>query len=133
MTMRMLLAFALCLLATPVLAQATVTTVYTTAPASGLVMSPNPNISSYGFEVVAGPTAGIVMLIDSASIPADGAASPIQCYTVNAGQTITIAYQPVSVAMTNGATVVFGTDNGTLTRCFNLTKQNAAFIAGAAR
>ena len=128
--MRALLVLLCLLFPTAAFAQSlTVTPVATSAPANGLVLNAAPS-SAYGFELYSKTNDGIAYLLNTTTIPADGAVTPARCYPVVAGTAITVAYQPVNLTMAAGATIVFGTTAGS---CYNLIKQNADFIAGEAR
>jgi len=130
--MRFVLALLAALLPAPAFAQAIVAAVSTTAPAQSLTII-STTAQFYGFELFAGPTAGLAMVFATTSAPADGVVTPVKCYPVAANASISIAYQPAQIVMTPGTTVVFGQNNGLANACFNLVKQNAAFISGEAQ
>ena len=80
----------------------------------------------YGFNVTSSTTAGYVMLIDSATVPADGAVTPVKCYKLAANSTIAGSWLPGPAArFASGIVVVYST-----TGCFTKTVENTAFISG---
>lgn len=126
------LVFSAFLAITPVLAQSVVPPQSTASSSSSLILA-TTTAQLYGFELFSGPTAGLVMVFASATVPANGAVTPVKCYPVAANASVSIAYQPAQIVMTNGTTIVFGANDGTVNACFNLTKQAAAFISGEAQ
>lgn len=120
------------LLVTSAFAQSVVAPLSTTAAANSLTLA-STTAAFYGFELFSGPTAGLAMVFASASVPSNGSVTPVKCYPVAANASVSIAYQPAQIVMTSGTTIVFGANDGTVNACFNLVKQNAAFISGEAQ
>ena len=60
------------------------------------------------FQVNSGGTAGWVMLLDSATVPADGAVLPVKWWQVAINQTLGMTFQP-PLALFSGITLVFST------------------------
>jgi hypothetical protein len=80
----------------------------------------------YGFSVIAGASAGYVLVLDTATVPADGPVAPKKCYPLPATGVLAASWQPgPPVAFVNGITVVFSSSG-----CFSKTAQTAAFISG---
>lgn len=77
----------------------------------------------YDIQVAVASTSGYLMVFDSATIPADGAVTPIMCLqTASAySQNVTLAYP---VPFKNGLSVAFST-----TGCFTKTGSPAFFAA----
>lgn len=94
----------------------------TTAAASSLVVKASAG-NLYGWQVVAGASAGFVLVLDATSLPANGAVTPVQCVPVAANEYR--IYDPGSIPdrYNTGIVIAFST-----TGCFNLTASNAAFI-----
>ena len=79
----------------------------------------------YGLNVVAGASAGFVMLFNSTSVPADGAVTPIFCMPLAANAGMEANWRTIPKRMTVGATLVFST-----TGCFTKTASGTAFLSG---
>jgi hypothetical protein len=77
--------------------------------------------SLYNVYSTASTTAGYLMVFNSATVPADGAVTPIECIQVAASQTGRIDYQ-VPEIFTTGISVAFST-----TGCFTKTGSPAFF------
>jgi hypothetical protein len=77
-----------------------------------------------GFSATSGATAGYVLLIDSATVPADGAVTPKFCYALPAGQTTGASWISYPAPFNNGIVIVFST-----TGCFTKTASATSFFA----
>lgn len=77
-----------------------------------------------GFSATTGAAAGYVMLIDSATVPADGAVTPKFCYQVPANTTISETWGAYPAVFNNGIVIVFST-----TGCFTKTISATAFFS----
>jgi hypothetical protein len=80
-------------------------------------------------QVTTGASAGNFMLFDSATVPADGAVTPIKCVVVPANSTATLTYKPIPLSFVNGMSAVFSTPAGAA-GCFTKTASATAFIQG---
>ena len=80
-----------------------------------------------GFNVTSSSAAGFVMVFDSATVPADGAVSPLRCIPLGIATGIEYSYQS-PLRLYRGITIVFSS-----TGCFTKTTSATAFIAGDAR
>lgn len=78
----------------------------------------------YGLNVVAGASAGYVMLFNATSTPADGAVTPVYCMPIAANQGMEASWRNIPKRMTVGATLVFST-----TGCFTKTASGTAFLS----
>lgn len=102
-----------------------VATTRTTAADGSLVVKASAG-NLYGFNVVAGASAGYILIYNSTTVPADGATQPFFALPVaaNAG----IAYNfDTPLRFTTGIVLVFST-----TGPFTKTISNTAFLAGQA-
>jgi|CXWL01.1.fsa_nt_gi hypothetical protein len=80
----------------------------------------------YGFNVTSSTTAGYVLLFNSATVPADGAVTPVKCYKLSANSTISGSWLPGPAArFSSGIVIVYST-----TGCFTKTVEDTAFISG---
>jgi zona occludens toxin (predicted ATPase) len=79
----------------------------------------------FGLSVTIGATAGYVLIFNSATVPSDGAVTPVACYQVAANSTLGVAFTPFPLAMSNGIVAVFST-----TGCFTKTASATAFFLG---
>jgi hypothetical protein len=81
----------------------------------------------YAVYVTTGATGGYLMVFNSATVPADGAVTPLECVNVPANQTIGISYGsgPPAVYST-GISAAFST-----TGCFTKTASATAFFHGS--
>jgi hypothetical protein len=77
-----------------------------------------------GFSATAGATAGYVLLIDSATVPADGAITPKFCYALPASSTTAASWIEYPAPFNNGIVIVFST-----TGCFTKTVSNTSFFS----
>ena len=76
--------------------------------------------------VTTGASAGFLMVFNSATVPGDGAVTPIECISVPATTTIGLNYAPQPPAWySTGISVAFST-----TGCFTKTISNTAFFHG---
>lgn len=84
------------------------------------------NTSGYlnGFDATSGGSAGYVMLIDSATVPADGAVTPKFCFALPATSTTGASWISYPVFFANGIVAVFST-----TGCFTKTISATAFFS----
>lgn len=82
-----------------------------------------------GVNAVSGASAGFVILIDSATVPADGALTganlPVRCMPLAANTGLDLSYRASPVSFYRGITIVFST-----TGCFTKTASATAFLAG---
>ena len=73
---------------------------------------------------VTSTVAGFLMVFNSATVPANGAVTPVECVAVGAGATQYVNYAPFPPAgFTTGISVAMST-----TGCFNLTLSPTAFF-----
>lgn len=105
-------------------AGAALTTTATAAVAGSLVLKASAG-NLYGYNVVAGATAGYLMIFNSTTAPADGAVTPLVCVAVAANASVDRSFD-IPRRFTTGITMVFST-----TGPFNKTVSNTAFLAGA--
>lgn len=78
----------------------------------------------YSFHVTSGASAGYILLFNSATVPADGAVTPVGCWALAANSTFSTGYH-VPARLSNGAVLVFST-----TGCFTKTASATAFFSG---
>lgn len=78
----------------------------------------------YGYNVVAGATAGYIMLIDSATVPADGAVTPKICLPLAANAGTERSFS-TPIRFSTGIVIVFSS-----TGPFTKTESATAFIGG---
>ena len=80
-----------------------------------------------GFSATSGATAGYVLVIDSATVPADGAVVPKFCYALPANQTIGASWLTYPANFNNGIVLVFSS-----TGCFTkaIVSDRLLFRAG---
>lgn len=102
-----------------------ITPVVTAAVASNLVLKASAG-NLYSVTITTGATAGLLMLFNATSAPADGAVTPVLCNEIAANSTVTVPYNPIPMAFATGMTVVFSSG----TNCFNKTASATAFISG---
>lgn len=100
----------------------------TAAAASSLVLKAAAGVL-YGFQVTTGASAGYVMVFDATSAPADGAVTPVKCYSVPATTTMAASWGSSPLTFATGITVVFSTG----ANCFTKTASATAFISGEAQ
>jgi hypothetical protein len=81
----------------------------------------------YGFEGTSS-VAGYFMLFDSATVPADGTVSPMECYAASAGQTVATGFLN-NIKMNSGITIVFSSASN----CFTKTASATAHISAQVR
>ncbi len=123
MTRFLLAAVAACL-ALPAAAQSVSKTRANPVASSGVVLrTGTTNLA--GLNVVTGGTAGYVMLFDAATVPADGAVTPLRCMPVAANTGIDVNFRAAPLRFDVGAVVVFSS-----TGCFTKTASATAFLAG---
>lgn len=77
----------------------------------------------YGYEVVAGASAGYLMVFDSATVPADGTVAPRRVHAIAANASLSRSFNP-PIRCANGITLVFST-----TGPFTKTISPTAFLA----
>ena len=73
----------------------------------------------YGGDAYAASVPGYVMLFDSATVPADGAVTPLKSWPIAASAGIAVGYNP-PIACANGIVVVFST-TGPFTKTVSAT------------
>lgn len=83
----------------------------------------------YGLNVASGATAGVVQVLNSATIPADGAVTPIKCYYLAANSSLDLNLRAAPVYASTGVVVVFSSG----TSCFTKAASATAFISGDAK
>lgn len=108
-------------------AAAGVTTVASAAVSGGQVIKASAG-NLYGFNVVSGASAGYVMVLNSTTVPADGAVTPARCIPLAANTGIDINLRGQPARFSTGITIVFST-----TGCYTKTASATAFIAGDAQ
>lgn len=97
----------------------------TAAAAGSLVVSAAP-CAVHDVNVVAGASAGFVMLFDLAAAPADGAVTPKRCWAIAANGSLQFVFErPLQMAV--GCVLVFST-----TGPFTKTVSATAFLGGSA-
>lgn len=115
-----------------------VVSISATASATNAIV-PSPNASAtgtnifkasagnlYGVEVTTGGTAGFLMVLDSTTVPADGAVVPKYCKVVAANSSAELSWTAgPPAAFATGITAVFSS-----TGCFNKTLSATAYITG---
>jgi hypothetical protein len=99
----------------------------TAAVNSALVLKASAG-NLYGLNIVAGASAGYVMLFDATSAPGDGAVTPKYCLPIAANAGIDLNWRSMPMAFATGITAVFST-----TGCYSKTASATAFIGGAAK
>lgn len=112
---------ALALIAAP--AMAATPPVATVAAASNVLIDHSGSIAS--INIVTGASPGYLIVVDSATIPADGSVKPIQCVPIAATTGIMVNYRSDPIAIGYGAAVMFSTGAS----CFALVKSATAFIS----
>lgn len=98
----------------------------TKAASSALVLKPRGGVLR-GLNVVAGASAGFVMLIDAATEPSAGAVTPKRVWPLAANGSMDEKFHEVGLQCRDGVTIVFST-----TGPFTYTASATAFIAGEA-
>lgn len=101
--------------------------VATPAVASSLIVK-SQDANLLDVNIVSGASAGYVMVIDAATVPADGAVTPALCLPVAANTGIDINLRANPTRFGNGIVVVFST-----TGCFTKTASATAFISASAQ
>ncbi len=81
----------------------------------------------YSVSVTTGAVAGRVLIHNSATVPAAGAVTPVDCAIVSANSTVMLSYDP-PIELSAGISVSFST----ATTCFTQTDSATAFISGSA-
>jgi hypothetical protein len=103
-----------------------ITPVVTSAVASSLVLKASAG-NLYSVTLTTGATAGLLMVFNATSAPADGAVTPVYCVDVAATSTVAINFIPGPPAQfATGITAVFSSG----TNCFSKTASATAFISG---
>jgi hypothetical protein len=77
-----------------------------------------------GFDATSGGTAGYLLILDSATVPADGPVAPRFCFALPATQTTGASWLSYPVNFNNGIVVVFSS-----TGCFTKTISSTAFFS----
>ena len=81
----------------------------------------------YGFSITTGASAGFVIVLDSATVPADGTITGVKkCYVIQANSTLSASFASMPDTFTNGIVVLFST----AANCFTKTASATAFISG---
>lgn len=80
----------------------------------------------FSLNVAATTVSGFALLFDAASLPANGAVTPVRAWAINAGQTIDLSFDP-PLRLGTGITVGF---SSTATTPFTLAASATAFISG---
>lgn len=94
-----------------------------TAVAAGSLIAKASAGNCYGFNVVAGASAGYLLLFDSTTVPADGTVTPKKAYVVAANASLSVSFD-IPRRFGTGITAVFST-TGPFTKTISAT----AFIA----
>lgn len=102
----------------------------TSAPIAGAAVASNSVLSAapaalVSASVVAGASAGFMLIFDAVAAPADGAVTPKYCYPVAANAAVSTPPWLVPPSFSTGIVVVFST-----TGCFTKTASATAFIVG---
>lgn len=100
-----------------------VTTTATTAVAGSLILKASAG-NFYGFNVVAGASAGYLMIFNSTTVPADGAVTPLRVYAVAANASLSVSWD-IPRYHSAGIALVFST-TGPFAKAISAT----AFISG---
>lgn len=82
----------------------------------------------YGFNVVAGASAGFILITNTATVPADGAVTPLKCIPLAANTGIDVNLRGQPVFFSTGISLSFST-----TGCYAKTASATAFISIDAR
>lgn len=99
------------------------TAVVSSAVSGGLVGKASAG-NLYGFNVVAGASAGYVLIFNSTTVPADGAVTPVRCLPLAANSGVDVNLRGQPVYFSTGISLSFST-----TGCFTKTASATAFIA----
>lgn len=100
------------------------TNISSTVGASAALVAKGSAGNLYGYNVVSGASAGYVLVLNSATVPADGAVTPARCIPLAANTGIDVNLRGQPVYFSAGVTVAFST-----TGCFTKTSSATAFIA----
>lgn len=125
--MRILVLAASILALMPTVAMAQSNGSRTTAPSSSLIIAGTHTFN--GFTAIL-PSAGRIMVFDSASAPSDGAVTPVGCWKVPApvsGDTtsmVAMGNVPSPALLMTGIALVFSTG----ANCYTLVKANAEYM-----
>lgn len=95
-----------------------------TTVAAGSLIAKATSGFMYGFSATSGASAGYLMILDSATVPADGTVTPAYCYVMAANSTVSVSFIENPAAFVNGITFVYST-----TGCFNKTISNTAYVS----
>lgn len=104
-------------------AGAALVSVATAAVASSLVLKASAG-NLYGYNIVAGASAGYLMIFNSTTAPADGAVTPLRCIPVAANAGIDRAFD-IPRRFSTGIVLVFST-----TGPYTKTASATAFLGG---
>ena len=107
--------------ASPILGNPVNTVQSTATEGSHILLAVPGNL--LGFSATSGTTAGYILLIDSATVPADGAVTPKYCYALPASQTIGASWFNFPAPFANGIVIVFST-----TGCFSKNISTTSFF-----
>lgn len=94
-----------------------------TAAAGGSVIAKASAGNLYGINIVAGASAGFLMIFNSTTVPADGAVTPIKCLPIAANAGFSVTFNP-PIRLGTGIVAVFST-TGPFTKTISAT----AFIS----
>jgi hypothetical protein len=100
-----------------------ITSVQSSAVESSHILKASSGLLN-GFSATSGATAGYVLLIDSASVPADGAVTPKFCYSLPATQTTGASWISYPAPFSSGIVIVFSTSG-----CFTKAASATAFFS----
>lgn len=81
----------------------------------------------YGLEVMSTSAAGMVLVFNSATVPAAGTVAPVKAYNLPANSTLVVGFDP-PLKFTTGISVAFST----AVTPFTKTDSATAFISGEA-
>jgi hypothetical protein len=98
-------------------------TIATSAVSGGLVVKATAG-NLYGLNIATGATAGYLMVFNSATVPADGAVTPIKCFQIAANTSIDLPYRSAPLGFTTGISAAFSS-----TGCFTKTTSATAFMS----
>lgn len=83
----------------------------------------------YGLNVTTGAAGGFVLVLNTGSVPADGAVAPVKCYGIAPNTSADWNFRDAPLYLANGVVVVFSTGAS----CFTKTASATAFISGDAK
>lgn len=101
------------------LASSAVPSAAQTAVAAGYLIAKASAGNLYGYEVVAGASAGYLMLFDSTTVPADGTVTPKKVHAIAANASLSRSLNP-PIRFSTGIVAVFST-TGPFTKTISAT------------